>query len=308
MAKGQSPMTLPLTMIVPAWNRKPELERAIASLASQSAKPERIIVIDDGSDTSVELGRFEQLKSSLEVIRHATNRGAAAARNTGMEAAESDWISFLDSDDFLQPTSLAERWGALQGSLALGSDARTIFGSGWYDVDQQGKALNRRLPRPGGTPRDFASGCWFSPGSCVIVNRKLALAVGLQDESLRRFEDLDWFLRLALDGFTFQSAPIFGVAITRQRSRTKTTDALAHRAAGQLVTKWTSRLQPDLMRRLKAYLALELGASSYFAGHPLRAARSLVRSFALAPRFRAQLSPGWEFGTPPFLDPTPHEA
>lgn len=210
-------MALPLTIIIPAFGRQSGLERALASVLRQRSLPERVVVVDDGSKEPIDIGAFQELGLSIEVLRHEENLGAAAARNTGMRASESAWISFLDSDDYLIEGSLTARWDALESAIGKGADERTVFGCGWFDVDGHGKNLRLRWPQPGRSPEDFAAGCWFSPGSCVIINRNRALAVGLQDESIRRFEDLEWFLRLSLEGFTYSPSQIAGAMVNRHR-------------------------------------------------------------------------------------------
>jgi glycosyltransferase involved in cell wall biosynthesis len=295
-------MTLPVTIIIPAFGRQAYLERAIHSIMDQRDLPERVIVVDDGSDSPISLSGLRKTGFPVELLRHQENRGAAAARNTGLLAAQSDWVSFLDSDDYWLPDSLTSRWEAMQASFSGGAGTRTVFGCGWRDVDPQGNILGVRWPRPGRSPRDFASGCWFSPGSCIFLNRGLALEVGLQDETLRRFEDVDWFLRLSLAGFTYAPARVTSVAITRdRRQRHGGHDEIARNAASRIIKKWSGRLAPALMRRLAAYMSLEVAASAHFGGKPITAAVSLARSFALAPRIRLQLSPGWESGSEPKL-------
>jgi glycosyltransferase involved in cell wall biosynthesis len=297
-----SVMTLPLTIIIPTFGRQTDVERALASVMSQKRLPELVIVVDDGSKEPINVQRFHNAVLPIKLIRHEENRGAAAARNTGMNAASTEWVSFLDSDDYLLEDSLEKRWQTLERALENGADSRTVFGCGWFDVDQNGRVLNLRWPQPGRSPSEFASGCWFSPGSCIILNRKLALEVGPQDETIRRFEDLEWFLRLSLAGFTYEPERIAGVAISRRRGASVQTDGTARLAARQVVEKWRGKLPGAVMNRLKAYMALEVGASAYFCGRHANAVFALAQSFAYAPRLRLQLSPGWHFGPVPQAD------
>src|SRR3712207_89972 len=86
---------LPVSVIVPAYNRAEMLRRSLASIGSQ--RPElaaEVIVVDDGSsdDTAATAERL-----GARVIRHERNRGLATARNTGLEAATYPWVALLDS-------------------------------------------------------------------------------------------------------------------------------------------------------------------------------------------------------------------
>src|SRR6185312_1998528 len=103
-------------VVIPAHNRAQQLPRCLASVWSQRPHgPREVIVVDDNStdDTA-------RVAESLgaRVIRHSENRGAAAARNTAIAAAESDWLAFLDSDDEWLPHHLAHLW-EIKGEHAL---------------------------------------------------------------------------------------------------------------------------------------------------------------------------------------------
>jgi glycosyltransferase involved in cell wall biosynthesis len=210
--------TAPLTLIIPVYGRPEALDRALRSVGGQTTLPEVVVVVDDGSLVPSVIEPDLAQRLNVRLVRHETNRGPAAARNTGLRAAQTDWVTFLDSDDFLLGESISHRWRMVQERLRQGAPETTIFGCGWIDFAADRKELSFRWPRPAASPRAFASGCWFSPGSCVILNRAKAIAAaGLQDETLRRFEDVDWFLSLALEGFSLEVLPIAAVAIERQR-------------------------------------------------------------------------------------------
>jgi hypothetical protein len=87
-----------ITAIIPTYNRAQLLPRAIESILNQSRPPEQVIIVDDGStdETREVCGRYA---GRIEYVRQE-NRGASAARNTGIARARSPWIAFLDSDDY----------------------------------------------------------------------------------------------------------------------------------------------------------------------------------------------------------------
>lgn len=284
--------SVPVTLILPAFGRQDRLDRALASIAAQTSKPERLIVVDDGSPAGISVDVLRNSGVVVDLARHPQNLGAAAARNTGLRLAESEWVSFLDSDDVLLPDSLEVRWRMVAERAGVRGSERTAFGCGWYDVDLTGQPLSLRWPRPGTSPADFASGCWFSPGSCILIHRRSALeTAGYQDENLRRFEDLDWFLALSRHGFSFEPLPVAGVVVERSRSRGM---HLIEASAERMRDKWSKLLDDrQLRRRLESYLWLEIAAARYFDGAGASAARALMRSFLRHPRWRLQLSPGW---------------
>lgn len=112
---------LPISVVVPAYNRSDLVARAVRSAQGQRpAPPAEIVVVDDCSsdDTGAVAERL-----GARVVRHAVNRGEAGARNSGMEAAVHDWVAFLDSDDEWLPGHLAGIWPRRAGHLAIASSA-----------------------------------------------------------------------------------------------------------------------------------------------------------------------------------------
>lgn len=92
-----------LTIIVPVYNTNKYIEKCINSILAQTYGDYEILIIDDGSDKdcSDELLSYTQRGPHVRVIRHNVNKGLFAARVTGMEAANGDYITFLDSDDMV---------------------------------------------------------------------------------------------------------------------------------------------------------------------------------------------------------------
>jgi hypothetical protein len=128
------------------------------------------------------------------------------------------------------------------------------------------------------------------------MNGRAALdAAGYQDERLRRLEDLDWFLALALKGFRFEPFELVGAQI--ERKRVQNPQAIAD-AAHLMRQKWGNVLSGTQRRRLGSYLHLECAAAHYFAGHRWASITHYARSLALQPRLSLQLSPGWDIRPP----------
>ena len=86
-----------VSVVIPAYNLGSLVARAIESVLSQSRLADEIIVVDDGSSDDT----AEHIKKYGDKVKYIyqENAGLAAARNTGIQAAKSDWIAFLDGDD-----------------------------------------------------------------------------------------------------------------------------------------------------------------------------------------------------------------
>lgn len=93
-----------ISVIVPVYNTEQFLPRCIQSILGQSYADMEIILIDDGSkDTSgLICDHFSDIDRRIRVI-HTENKGVSAARNTGIDSAVGDYITFVDSDDWIDP-------------------------------------------------------------------------------------------------------------------------------------------------------------------------------------------------------------
>jgi glycosyltransferase involved in cell wall biosynthesis len=100
-----------VSVIVPTCNRRAMVQEAIAGVLAQQQVSLQLIVVDDGStdgtwDALVETAKRLPPGSVMDLLRHQSRRGVAAARNAGVELARAPFIAFLDSDDLWQPLKL----------------------------------------------------------------------------------------------------------------------------------------------------------------------------------------------------------
>ncbi len=124
------------SVIVPVYNVESYLEKCVASVLAQSCKDFELLLIDDGStDGSGALcDRLAEKDGRIRVI-HQENRGLGGARNTGIRAAKGDWLLFVDSDDWIEPWTLAV---ALESAEEHSADL-VVFG--FRSVDEKGNTL-----------------------------------------------------------------------------------------------------------------------------------------------------------------------
>lgn len=111
---------LGISVVIPLYNKAPYITATLASIESQISPASEIIVVDDGStDGGAELisSRFRD----VTLIRQ-TNGGEGAARNTGVRAAQFEWVAFLDADDLWLPNHLLE----LRNLISAFKDAHLV--------------------------------------------------------------------------------------------------------------------------------------------------------------------------------------
>lgn len=93
-----------ISVIVPVYNCAPYVERCVRSIMSQTHDDLEIICVDDGStdDSGLILDQLACEDARIQVI-HQDNAGVSAARNAGIDAASGEFITFVDSDDAIEP-------------------------------------------------------------------------------------------------------------------------------------------------------------------------------------------------------------
>lgn len=100
-------MSYLVSVIVPVYNVEAYLERCLSSLVNQSYNELQIILVDDGStDRSPMMCDEWAVQDQRILVIHKENAGAGIARNTGLEYASGKYIMFVDSDDYLDTTTI----------------------------------------------------------------------------------------------------------------------------------------------------------------------------------------------------------
>ena len=96
-----------ISIIVPVYNTEKYLDSCIQSILNQTYLDFELILINDGStDSSLEICQKYSEKDKRIILVNQHNGGVSAARNRGIELARGEWISFVDSDDWLDITFL----------------------------------------------------------------------------------------------------------------------------------------------------------------------------------------------------------
>lgn len=120
-----------VSVIVPVYNAEKYIEKCISSIANQTMKDIEILAINDGS-TDSSLKKLEKLSLKYKNIRifDKENGGAGSARNIGLDNADSEFIKFVDADDYLDVNILEKMYLlAIENNVSLvRGNYRTILG------------------------------------------------------------------------------------------------------------------------------------------------------------------------------------
>ena len=220
-------MTSPsVAVVIPFHNGSDWIERAIKSAVNQTLPPKEVIVVDDGS-IEAQASKLAALKTkySFEIFCQV-NAGQSAARNFGVSRANSDFICFLDQDDFFLPNHIE----LLMNASNLEDEK---FGFSYGDllrVTESGETLSRSSlpsPHPLMDSQSMISQNMHILPSATLIKRTAFLDLGGFDESLQGYEDDDLFLRFHLAGFTINFTPEPVSAWTINRSSTSFSESMS---------------------------------------------------------------------------------
>lgn len=194
MEHGNYPMTN-VSVVIPTHKRPRFLRRAIISVIGQTVIPLEIIVVENGESHE---GRavVENLQKAGHRILYLHERtpNLPLARNRGVQAAQGEWIAFLDDDDEWLPKKLERQMASFEQDPALGlvsCRARLINAQGeeiGEKPDFKGEVTFKNL---------VIKGCLVWSMSSVIVRKKCFDRVGDFNPAYHGLEDYDFYLRLA---------------------------------------------------------------------------------------------------------------
>jgi glycosyltransferase involved in cell wall biosynthesis len=180
-----------ISIVIPTFNRKVLLNRALTSVFAQTYTDIEVIVVDDGS-TDGTIEHITRHYPQVHLIQQA-HHGVSHARNRGLRIARGEWIALLDSDDEWQADKLTRQMQALSAE----PEYRVCHTDEiWI---RHGKRVNpmKKHRKPSGWVFDACLPlCAISPSS-ILLHRDVLDEVGLFDEILPACEDYDLWLRIA---------------------------------------------------------------------------------------------------------------
>ncbi|MCX4857480.1 glycosyltransferase [Streptomyces canus] len=213
-----------LSVIVPFYNVQQYAPDTLRSLRLNARRDFEFVLVNDKSkdETPAILDRAaEELSdvAQVQVLHHETNGGLATARNTGLDAARGEYLTFLDGDDWLAPGYLTELVTAIE---ELGCDfvrtdhvqtvarARTVHR---VPIGRRGEVMN---PREAILPADRSTSVDYAYAWAGAYHRRL-LDKGLLHftDGLRTAEDRPWIWKLHREAESFAVVSLLGVFYRR---------------------------------------------------------------------------------------------
>ena len=180
-----------VSVILPSWNRADWLKKSIDSVLEQTFRDFELIVVDDAStDSTQEI--LTIYSGKFRSITFAKNLGVSAARNAAVKNCDSEWIAFLDSDDFWHPHKLQKQIA----QTVIRAECPIHFTDEiWIRNGVRVNPKKKHQKLEGWIFKPSLELCLMSP-STVLLRRELFEVHGLFDETLPICEDYDLWLRL----------------------------------------------------------------------------------------------------------------
>jgi glycosyltransferase involved in cell wall biosynthesis len=232
-------MDLFVSILIPCYNAQQWVADAIESALGQTWQAKEVIVVDDGSTD----GSLDVIRQFESRVRWETgpNRGGGATRNRLLDLARSQWIQYLDADDYLLPNKIA----AQVGVVTAYPDLDVVFGP--ITVEHWSEHTTRRelLAIPDLHDLWILLASWRLPQTGAPLWRKQAIVdVGGWKLDQPCCQEHELYLRLLIQGKRFAYHPTNG-AVYRQWS----TETLCKRDISEV-----HRRRLEIEQRLEDYL------------------------------------------------------
>jgi glycosyltransferase involved in cell wall biosynthesis len=203
-----------VSTVIPTYNRPSLVVKAVESALNQTHSNMEVIVVLDGPDDSTSEALGVIADARIRIITLPQHQGACGARNAGVQAANGEWIAFLDDDDEWLPRKIELQLRAGQRSVYKNPvvSCRMIARSPLGD-----HIWPRRFPDPGEPISEYLfyrKGVFSGEGGLgtptLFAKRDLLLKHPFR-HGLRQYQDTDWVFRVAREegvGFEFEPSPL----------------------------------------------------------------------------------------------------
>ena len=188
------------SVVIPVYNREDLVEKVVTSILDQAFQDFEIIIVDNYSkDKTVELVKsMQSYDNRIQLIQNSSNLERCISRNLGIQAAQGEYICFLDSDDFWLDTHLSLLYAFISTNNTNG-----LYFTNAYDSVDFGPLSNRVCPSLDDYPLfEYLLTFTFNP-SRVAVHHSILQEFQF-DPEIPGLEDFDLWLRIATKHSVFQ--------------------------------------------------------------------------------------------------------
>ncbi len=184
-----------ISVVIPVYNRAKIIKRCLDSVLKQTYPPFEIIVVDDCStdDTVQVIEAYARRDPRIRPLRFSRRKGAQAARNTGIRAAQGEWIAFLDSDDVWLPEKLE-----LQvREISKRKNPCVVHCDAYVFIEEKNEKKLFNTPKLNGfVYKELLS----APGPlfpCILAPKEFFEKIGFLDEDVPSYQEWDTSIALS---------------------------------------------------------------------------------------------------------------
>lgn len=197
-----------ISVIVPVYKVEPYLRRCLDSICNQSYRNLEIICVNDGSpDNSLAILEEYAARDSRITIINQENQGLGAARNTGIDAAHGEWVSGVDSDDWIEPDLYVKAVACMKEDIDIICYGAFVDGEvnsqkaadmqKDYDIDSAGETVMETFQQLQRVSVNF----WSKIYRCSLLKK-----YRLRQPAGKRYEDVTFFMRSCWSAGKYRSS------------------------------------------------------------------------------------------------------
>jgi len=269
-------------VVIPTYNRADLVQRSVQSVLNQTYRDFEIVVVDDGSTDATREAVTQFCDARLRYVRHEANRGVAAARNTGIEAARGECVAFNDSDDEWMPHKLERQMGVLS---TVDERVGVVYSDMWRVHGSDGRRrkyyrAQHIMPADGVVHEralGFGIGCYVQT---AVIRRECFEKAGMFDEGIAPLEDTEFIMRVSRHYHFYHIAEPLVTQFMLAGSLSQDTEALA-RSTRRLIDKYRHELPRKTVALYHANMAEQLIVSSWrklAGGRPAASGRDFSKA------------------------------